>query len=531
MSNSFNYGYTTMYTKSSLWNLCTSATARDWNCSSINFYPANEYSPNIHDSTMAILYTITKSAPFFVISAVILLLGFGLFILETCSHQHSISYFISGGLFIISGLLMLSGLIMYISIFKSEVGFKLRPKSAYLPRLFNFQYGQSFYLYIIGFICTELIGVVNVFNYISLLQVGEKRKIQCMSFNPRDIKFSNFEDFLPVFPCRKQQTIQPSARYSSHQNKLNPRESIFGYPQEFPITRTLSSTSDIIVNNRDMFSSNKRYEREKDQKSSLKHFFHGSKAKTAKEEELIKEASRKAGRNFNPHSIYYIEDNTSGTDGTIYVVEAQSNLNNQQSDISIHRSKSFQSNKLFDEREIDKAAQKQFFNSDEKMLANPRFYPFGMDEKHRHKSAYQSRTLPRDFLKRSNQFTDEFFTGRHCQYPYGDAFDNTFVHKSIDDFIHMNDESTQHSNHWPKCIPTSPSAISTKSHYIHRNLSDVNYANNIFHQHPRAIIHHVPSSDEFSTFDLDQIERERRKSHANLFDYRNKYDNAKSTPV
>uniref|UniRef100_A0A1B0CFQ4 Uncharacterized protein n=1 Tax=Lutzomyia longipalpis TaxID=7200 RepID=A0A1B0CFQ4_LUTLO len=183
--------YKTLYTKSSLWTLCTSATD-----------------------------TITKSIPFFIISGVILILSFGLFMLETCAHQHIVSYFISGGLFIISGLLMLSGLIMYISIFKSEVGFKLRPKSylqprpltfqygqsfylyvigllmlsglimyisifksevgfklrpkSYLqPRPLTFQYGQSFYLYVIGFIFTELIGVANVLMYISVLKIGD----------------------------------------------------------------------------------------------------------------------------------------------------------------------------------------------------------------------------------------------------------------------------------------------------------------------------------------------------------------------
>uniref|UniRef100_A0A1B0DCT3 Voltage-dependent calcium channel gamma-5 subunit n=1 Tax=Phlebotomus papatasi TaxID=29031 RepID=A0A1B0DCT3_PHLPP len=508
--------------------------------------------------------TIVKSAPFFIISGVFLLVGFGLFILETCSHQHSISYFISGGLFIISGLLMLSGMIMYISIFKSEVGFKLRPKSFHQPRLFSFNYGQSFYLYIIGFICTEVVGVVNVFMYISQLQISDKRKIQCLSYNPTEMSFfrkrddSNFENLRPILGYRKQ-AIQPNRPYSPgsfrKQNKcnlhsqyftkslnelyendinlsVNERESIFGYPQEFPITRTLSSTSDIISNNREIFSGHDS--REKDQKSSLKHFFNGSKTKAEKEEEIVKEATRKTGRHFNPHSIYFIEDNTAGTEGTIYVVEAQSNLNNHHSEISIHRSKSFQSNKLFDERELDKSMQKQFFNSDDKILSNrnQRLYSCNIDEKQRNKSIYQSRTLPRDFLKRSNQFTDEFFSGQpyHGQYRYDGAFDNTFVHKSIDDFIRLNEEPIHHNNQWPKCIPTSPSAISTKSHNLH-NIPDISYRNNIFYQHPKSTIHHVPSSEEFSTFDLDQIERERRKSHANLFDYRNKYDNSKGTPV
>ncbi|XP_055683563.1 uncharacterized protein LOC129790202 [Lutzomyia longipalpis] len=565
--------YKTLYTKSSLWTLCTSATGKNWNCTKIDFWTINEYNLEANESIKAILYTITKSIPFFIISGVILILSFGLFMLETCAHQHIVSYFISGGLFIISGLLMLSGLIMYISIFKSEVGFKLRPKSYLQPRPLTFQYGQSFYLYVIGFIFTELIGVANVLMYISVLKIGDNRKIQCISYNEPEMNFmrkrnrreftTHCDNIMPLFACRKQ-SVQQSAQFSPinfrnenkcnlhsryftkslnelHDNDINMsisgRDSVFGYPQEFPITRAVSSTSDIIVNNCETFSASNggAYENRGREKSSLKHFFNGSKSKKAKEDEIVREASRKAGRRFNPHSIYYIEDNTSGAEGTIYVVEAQSNLNNHHSEISIHRSKSFQSNQLYDERDIDKATQKQFFNSDDKMLTNhnQNFYTFDIDEKQRNRNMYQSRTLPRDFLKRSNQFTDEFFSGRHCydQCRYDDSINSKFTHKSIDDFIRMNEESTESNNQWPKCIPSSPSAISTKSHYNLQNSPEIKYRNNIFHQYPKSILHNIPANDEFSTFDLDRIERERRKSHANLFEYRCKYNNAKGTPV
>jgi len=72
---------------------------------------------------------------------------------------------------------MLIGLIMYISVFKAEIGSKLRPKSSLQPPLFTFKYGQSFILYVIGFVITEFVGVLNVFLYIRLQQTGHERVI------------------------------------------------------------------------------------------------------------------------------------------------------------------------------------------------------------------------------------------------------------------------------------------------------------------------------------------------------------------
>lgn len=67
---------------------------------------------------------------------------------------------------------MLIGLITYISILKAEIGSKLRQKSTLQPPLFKITYGQSFYLYVLGFILTEFVGVLTIFLYISLQQVG-----------------------------------------------------------------------------------------------------------------------------------------------------------------------------------------------------------------------------------------------------------------------------------------------------------------------------------------------------------------------
>uniref|UniRef100_A0A182JWG0 Uncharacterized protein n=1 Tax=Anopheles christyi TaxID=43041 RepID=A0A182JWG0_9DIPT len=87
-----------------------------------------------------------------------------------CSTKHKICYFVSGVLFIISGLLMLIGLIMYISILKAEIGSKLRPRSSLQAPQFTFRYGQSFLLYVFGFIITELSGILNVLIYSNVQQ-------------------------------------------------------------------------------------------------------------------------------------------------------------------------------------------------------------------------------------------------------------------------------------------------------------------------------------------------------------------------
>ncbi|XP_055909226.1 uncharacterized protein LOC129944078 [Eupeodes corollae] len=175
--------FITKYTKSSLWILCTAQQGIEtYNCIKIDYFPKEGYQPDPHDSTPAIPYTITKSCPFFLASGVLLLISFIVFLVPTCSHQNNLYYFSSGIMFIVSGLFMLIGLIAYISILKAEIGSKLRPRSTLQPALFKVTYGQSFFLYVFGFISTEFVGVLNVFLYISLQEVGYYSKLPCLSF-------------------------------------------------------------------------------------------------------------------------------------------------------------------------------------------------------------------------------------------------------------------------------------------------------------------------------------------------------------
>lgn len=70
------------------------------------------------------------------------------------------------------GLIMLIGLIAYISILKAEIGSKLRSRSTLQPALFKVSYGQSFFLFVFGFIATEFVGVLNIFLFINMHEMN-----------------------------------------------------------------------------------------------------------------------------------------------------------------------------------------------------------------------------------------------------------------------------------------------------------------------------------------------------------------------
>lgn len=70
---------------------------------------------------------------------------------------------------------MLIGIIMYISLFKSEVGSKLKPRSAFQPALFTYRYGHSFILFVVGCISAEIVGTLNFFLFIRIREVGREK--------------------------------------------------------------------------------------------------------------------------------------------------------------------------------------------------------------------------------------------------------------------------------------------------------------------------------------------------------------------
>lgn len=103
---------------------------------------------------------------FILVASVLLFCGFFFCIIGHCAKHRRLCTFISGVFFIVSGLVMLFGLVMYISIFKAEVGGKLRTRSQLNPPKFTYRYGYSFLLYVSGFITTELAGICAVLLFI-----------------------------------------------------------------------------------------------------------------------------------------------------------------------------------------------------------------------------------------------------------------------------------------------------------------------------------------------------------------------------
>ncbi|XP_049855358.1 uncharacterized protein LOC126335926 [Schistocerca gregaria] len=170
--------YLSKHTVSGLWTLCyTNPGEREMHCFNIDYFPKEEYSPDPNDSTMAIPYAVTRSAAFFLAAAALLLLAEVCVLAGHCARHRRLCTFVSGVICIVAGLLMLIGLVMYISIFKAEIGSKLRPRSQLQPPLFTYRYGFSFLLVVSGFMASETAGTCAVFLYIfwHQLEWGRKR--------------------------------------------------------------------------------------------------------------------------------------------------------------------------------------------------------------------------------------------------------------------------------------------------------------------------------------------------------------------
>lgn len=149
--------------------------------------------------------TVTKSAAFFILSTVLLFVGEVCCLYGHFSRQKRLLTFISGVIFIISGLLMLIGLVMYISIFKAEIGGKLRATSQLQPAVFTYKYGYSFILYVTGFVSTEISGTCAVFLYIYWHQKDWRKKgyaLRAKFVSPTSMCDADTVDSLNPF-CRR----------------------------------------------------------------------------------------------------------------------------------------------------------------------------------------------------------------------------------------------------------------------------------------------------------------------------------------
>ncbi|XP_071051765.1 voltage-dependent calcium channel gamma-5 subunit isoform X2 [Onthophagus taurus] len=164
--------YLSKMTVSGLWLLCITNRGTFYECSRIDYFSSEEYSPDPNDSTMAIPYAVTKSAGFFVVATLLLCCSYCCCIIGHCAKHRGLYTFISGVLFIITGLSMLTGLVIYISLFKAEIGGKLRPVSLLQPPIFTYRYGYSFALFLVGFISCQITGISTIFLFIHRMQAS-----------------------------------------------------------------------------------------------------------------------------------------------------------------------------------------------------------------------------------------------------------------------------------------------------------------------------------------------------------------------
>lgn len=61
----------------------------------------------------------------------------------------------------------MTGIVVYISTFKNEVGYKLRPISQFQEALFDYRYGYSFLFLVTSLLLSELTGTLAIFLYVS----------------------------------------------------------------------------------------------------------------------------------------------------------------------------------------------------------------------------------------------------------------------------------------------------------------------------------------------------------------------------
>lgn len=279
--------------------------------------------------------------------------------------------------------------------------------------------------------------------------------------------------------------------------------------------------------------------------------------KTKSEDELFNEFCQRAGYRPKPKDIYVIESDPRDDEKSVIIVDNYASLRkcrrNSGAAMSnnIRKANAFNSNSSLNN---SKSYPKNMFDSDGGSSTDGRFLNNHIDNNtyfernnSRDRSMYQSRTLPRDFLKRNVEFADRVAVERRVSasgvYRPPASRDDDYYKKSYDTLALRNsrnrdaysggDDSV--SVHWPNAIPGSPSGFSARSQFRIRSGS-------LYRQPPSAGTHpqyysqhqlHVdplqqqsessarsqsPSENEdFGTFDLDKIENERRKSHANLF--------------
>ncbi|XP_026317620.1 uncharacterized protein LOC113228503 [Hyposmocoma kahamanoa] len=204
LSSSFNgtgkHTLVAKHTISGLWRIChTDPGSTVYRCWDIPYFPLSQYTPDPIDSTNAIPYVVTRSAAPLLLAVLTQAVGALCCVLGHCVKGRRLCTFIAGVLFIISGLIMLTGIVMYISVFKSQVGHKLRYMTLFNTPRMSYSYGYSFGLYLSGFIAVELAGTSAIFLFLQwyqkdwITELTEKAKADCRAWD-REYAFSEFRE-------------------------------------------------------------------------------------------------------------------------------------------------------------------------------------------------------------------------------------------------------------------------------------------------------------------------------------------------
>lgn len=334
--------------------------------------------------------------------------------------------------------------------------------------------------------------------------------------------------------------------------------------------------------------------------------------KTKSEDELFNEFCQRAGYRPKPKDIYVIESDPREMEKSVIIVDNYATLrkspcsnssnvggggNNRRNSCAptimsnnIRKSNMFNSNSsLNNNNQNSKSYPKNMFDVDPTIsgsCGNGRYLNNHIDNNNyfernnsRDRSLYQSRTLPRDFLKRNVEFADHLAVERRVsasgiyrnsatarnEYDdyYKKSYDTLASRNCRNRDAYSGGEDSVSSVHWPNAIPGSPSSFSSRSqqyrmrsgnlypppaaalfssqtpspsggsyysqhqlHAVDRHLQQQQQQQNT--QSESSARSQSPSGEsggeDFGTFDLDKIENERRKSHANLFQIDFDYD-------
>lgn len=412
----------------------------------------------------------------------------------------------------------------------------------------------------------------------------------------------------------------------------------FDIPNEFPLTRSVSTTTDIFSNCSGGFGNsqkslkaltpqpNKRMGRdtiERNYRSVSRSGSHDSMnssngIRTKSKDELFSEFCKKAGQRPKPKDIYFIDRSAydDETESNVFVVDNyatirknrrnskssnvfNSNLSLKDTNNVNSNSKTFLPKSVFDANSFGGSTERNA------IILNNRVNNYFSQSRSssRDSNIYQSRTLPRDFMKRNVEFVfdHDVMSGRRVSAsglytPYNNSMTLTtpiaiptavttnmgtdeYYKKSFDPLTSRNSRKCDAftgsedtlSVHWPNAIPGSPSSFSNRSQFranqmgaIYSPRENPKRMSSFHSQHfpqpqkKQQIISGfsnsvTPSdndddtinfnvdvddgdsvisggSDDCGTFDLDRMEKERRQSHANLFQV-DEIDLVNGTPV